>query len=80
MQSVLQECLVYYRVNNLHLYSILESDREITLETMVHCFLAKSLCPVFSDCILCLHFPLIFGNVQFTVIESISASSYLVKA
>ena len=30
MQSVLQRCLVY-----LHLYSILKSDREITLETMV---------------------------------------------
>ena len=35
MQSVLQGCLVYYRVNNLLLYSVLKSDRQITLETMV---------------------------------------------
>ena len=34
MQSVLQGCLVYHWVNNLHLYSFLKSDRQITLETM----------------------------------------------
>ena len=33
MRSVLQGSLVYHWVNNLHLYSILKSDRQITLET-----------------------------------------------